>query len=425
MLTKNGGELLRAFSREHHQFSVTQPAPGVWFVQGLGLSNATFVEGETGVILIDTLDSLERGERLHALIRERTGKPVKAILYTHSHPDHTGGAAAFRESRPQVIAFSPAKTDLAHADLLQDVFRLRAVRQFGYALTDEEAISEGTGPREGLAYGEGREDLPPTTSYWQARVIQNIDGVDLELFQLPGETEDHCAVWLPQKGVLCCGDNYYGCFPNLYAIRGGSYRDIAAWSDSLGALLNYPADHLLPGHLDPISGRENIRETLTNFKGALDYLLTETLKGMNEGRGPDDLAASIRLPEEYAALPYLAEHYGSVEWTVRAIYAAYIGWFDGDPVHLHPLPPQVKAHKSLSLMGGREKVLAAAREAFTGEELQWCLELCALLLDADPGDRETLALKAEALLAIAELETSANGRHYYIACAKEILARLG
>lgn len=158
------------------------------------------------------------------------------------------------------------------------------------------------------------------------------------MVRLPGESEEEIMIWLPQKKVLCCGDNFYGCFPNLYAIRGGQYRDLAAWIHSIDVLMSYPAEYLLPGHTAAILGHETISSTLGNFRNAFEYILTQTLEGMNAGKTADQLAADIQLHPEYAGLPYLAEHYGCVEWTVRSIYSAYLGWFDGNPTHLHPCP---------------------------------------------------------------------------------------
>lgn len=424
MLIPNGAQALADFSAQFDKETVTQVTDGVWFVSGLGLSNSIFIEGTTGVILIDTLDTLERGNRLSEIIRECTNKEVKTIIYTHGHPDHTGGANAFQQGGPKIVAFAPVKQPLEKAELLQDTLNLRAVRQFGYFLSDKEAISQGIGPREGISYGEQRAILPPTTLYQQAQVTHVFDGVEVELIHLPGETEDHAMIWLPRQKVLCCGDNYYGCFPNLYAIRGGEYRSIAAWANSLDTLLSYPAEYLLPGHTAAVIGHEAIQTTLKNYRDALDYILTETLKGINAGKSPEQLAAALRLPEEYADLPYLGEYYGCVEWTVREIYAAYVGWFDGNPTNLHPLAPRVRTEKVLELMGGGPKVLAAAQGALQVGEYQWCMELCDLLLSENEGDRRALLTKAEALQKIAEYETSANGRHYYIACAKELRERI-
>ena len=424
MLIENGGQTLRDFTEKNYKETVSEVTKGVWFVSGFGHSNAVFVEGAAGVILIDTLDTLERGQRLSEIIEKNTGKKVKTILYTHGHPDHRGGAGAFQESAEEIIAFEPVTAVLEKTELLQDIQNLRGKRQFGYSLTDEEAISQGIGPREGVRSEEHRAFVPPTRVCQQERIVREIDGVQVEMVRLPGEAEEQIMIWFPEKEVLCCGDNYFGCFPNLYAIRGGQYRNLATWIHSLDVLMSYPAKYLLPGHTALISGNEKIREVLGNFKNSIDYILTKTLEGMNAGKSPEELASEIRLPGEYANLPYLAEHYGCVEWTVREIYSAYLGWFDGNPTNLHPLAPKAHSEKMLDLIGGKTKTFEAAKKALKEKEYQWCLELCDLLLAAEP-DSKVLQLKAAALEKTAEYETSANGRHYYMECAKELLRANG
>lgn len=420
MLKENGELDLKKFTLDSYKKTITQVNSKVWHVLGYGHSNAIFIEGNTSVILIDTLDTFERGEKLLNIIEEKTGKPVKTIIYTHSHPDHRGGAGAFMNTSPEIIAFSPAAQLLQGTEILQDIQNLRGNRQFGYSLNDEENISQGIGVREGIPYGERRAFVNPTTLYNESKVVREIDGIKIEMVRLPGEAEDQIMIWLPDEKALCCGDNYYGCWPNLYAIRGGQYRDIAVWLDSIKIILSYQAEHLLSGHTRVISGKDEVKKVLTNFHGAINYVLQKTLEGMNKGKSIDALASEIKLPEEYASLPYLKEHYGSIDWTVRSIYTAYLGWFDGNPTKLHPLSPKEHAHKTIKMMGGSENILKEIKEAFERKEYQWCLELCDLLIDGEKEIKEAYAQKSKALIEISKLETSANGRHYYIAYAHEI-----
>lgn len=419
MLIENGSAVLRAYAEKQFQTKVSEVVPGIWYVVSVGHSNVTIIEGHQGVILIDTLETLEAGEKLRDIVREKTGKNVQTIIYTHGHPDHRGGAGAFADTVSEVIAFAPKIPPLEKTEKLFDIQMLRGARQFGYDLTDEEAITQGLGNREGIVYGETRAMLSPTKLYDEDRVVRTIDGVTLEMVRLPGETDDAIMVWLPEQKVLCCGDNYYGCFPNLYAIRGSQYRDIASWIKSLDVILSYPAEFVLPGHTAALTGRAEIEEKVGNFRNAIDWILSTTIEGMNQGKTIDELAAEIRLPEPYASLPYLGEHYGCTEWTVRAIYTAYLGWFDGNPTHLHPLAPRERAAKTIALIGDAEKVFSAAQEAFAEKDYQWCLELCDMLLESS-ADKAVLSLKADALECLADYETSANGRHYYIACAKDL-----
>lgn len=417
-------ERLQHHAETAYPYRVFQAGDRIRCVVGLGHSNSIAIEGDTSLILIDSLDSDQRGERLKSLLAEWTSKPVKTIIYTHGHPDHRGGSGAFRATAEEIIMSSPRKPALKYYDRLNDVLQKRTVRQFGYSLTDEECITQGIGIREGHAVGDGRYDfLPPTTLFTAQEEERVIDGVRLKLVSAPGETDDQLFVWLPEENVLCCGDNYYGCWPNLYAIRGSQYRDIAQWVKSLDVIRAYPAEVLLPGHTAAIIGQAQIQKVLGNYRDAIAWILETTLEGMNAGKTIDELAATIRLPEKYATLPYLGEHYGCTEWTVRAIYTAYLGWFDGNATNLHPLAPAQHAKKMIALAGGAEKVRAACQQALAEGDYQWCLELCDLLLNMAE-DPAVLRVKAAAMDALAGSETSANGRHYYQVCAQEIRDRL-
>ncbi len=429
MLLPNGKDLLQAYAERTFEKNILKVSDNIYYFTGFGHSNATLLIGDNTCILIDVLDSNVRGQRLKEAIAEITNKPVTTIIYTHGHPDHRGGASAFSDTVTEIIAFAPKRPILKYSQKVNDILMLRGARQFGYTLTDAELITQGLGPREGSTCNEGTYGiLPPTTVYMEESVTRTIDGITLQMTAAVGETDDQIFVWLEDAKALCCGDNFYACFPNLYAIRGSQYRDISAWVDSLDVIRSYPVEILLPGHGKAIHGANTIQETLKNYRDAIESVLLQTLEGMNKGMTIDQLAETVKLPEALATLPYLGEHYGSVEWTVKSIFTAYAGWFDGNPTSLHPLPSAQYAENSIRMMGGTDAVLSEIQSAISAGEYQWSMELCDLLLNLPASSAslivQTKQLKAQCCLELAELESSSNGRHYYQMSAKELLSSL-
>jgi alkyl sulfatase BDS1-like metallo-beta-lactamase superfamily hydrolase len=422
MLKENGEQLLKYFADTAYPPTVAKITSGIYHVMGYGHSNSIIIEAENSVILIDTLDTDARAEKLKKLIADITEKPVKTIIYTHGHPDHRGGASVFSDTVDEIIAFAPKKPVLGRTNELNDILNKRTSYQFGYKLSDDEVITQGIGIREGFTVGEGKYAfVPATTIYKEEKVNRTIDGINIDLISAIGETDDQIFVWLPYSKVLCCGDNYYSCWPNLYALRGSQYRDVSAWIDTLDLILSYPAEYVLPGHTKPLIGRNNVQEVLSNFRNAIEYVLAETLKGMNKGLTVDELASTIKLPEEFAKLSYLGEFYGTVVWSIRSIYNGYVGWFDGNPTNLNKLQPKEYAVKMLDLIGDDANIITEIKKSLVNQEAQWAIELCDLLIDTEREIKIGKQLKAQGLMALSKLETSANGRHYYIACAKELL----
>lgn len=402
---------------------VTKIVQDVYFALGYGGSTAILVEGNTSCILIDTLNGTAVAKEALAEFKKITDKPIKTIVYTHYHHfDHTCGAGVFADENCEIIGRVPAYPQYGKSHMLQDIYAKRGAKQFGLGLTPEEVISVGIGPRN-EANGE-KSNLPPNRLFNEEKLQLHIDGIEIELVAAPGETDDQIFVWLPKYKVLCCGDNYYESWPNLYAIRGGQYRDVSSWVDVLSNMINYDAHYLLPGHTRAVIGTENVKTCLTDYRDAIQYVLEETLKGMNEGLVGDELVEKVKLPDHWAKLPYLQEYYGTVEWTVRSIFTGYLGWFDGNPTHLKTIPQQQKCAKILQMMGGQQKVMKAIEEALEKEDEQWALELCDILLGAKERVEQVQELKAQALMTIGRMQTSANARHYYISSAKQLLGQL-
>ena len=407
----NGEQKLRAFYESCFPKTVTRVNDRTWHFLGYGHSNCVGILGEHSWILIDTLDSDTRAARMYEKLRAIRDVPVGTIIFTHGHPDHRGGSGAFRAMSPEVIAFTPVKPALKYYERIDSALRARGRLQFGYDQTDEEAICQGIGPREGHAQGDGKYDfLPPTTVYGQESVHRTIDGVRLELTRAPGETDDQILGYLPDDKVICTGDNYYGVFPNLYAIRGTQYRDIAQWVDSLRKILSYDADALLPGHTRALLGRALIQEQVGTFADAIEAVLFDTLDCIDRGLTLSEAVESVHLRREYEEKPYLGEYYGTVEWAVRSIYTGYVGWFDGDPARLLPLSDREFNAALLELIGP-ERLRGKIEDCLEKEEYQLALQL--LAIENDPKERR------KALLGRARQMTSANARHYLMGSAAQ------
>lgn len=414
-----GREKLRAHSDEFRREVITV-TDGVWVAVGFSNANSVLIEGAGGSIVVDTTSDVEDARQVKAAFAKLSTTPVRTIIYTHSHPDHTGGASVFAgNDHPEILAHR------LFVDRVPEVGRngRDGGDQFGSTLPDALFINAGTGMEFGrrpapIGY------LPPTRTFSEERLELTVAGVRLHLLHTPGETRENVAVWLPDKRVLLPGDDFYKAFPTLYAIRGARLRPIEQWIVSLGLMIDLGADCLVPGHTRPVLGSANVRTALTTYRDGVKSVLDQTLEGMKKGERPDELVQRVTLPPALADSPYLQEFYGTVAWSVRAIYAEYAGWFDGNPTNLFPLPQKDRATRIIELAGGSEQVLSKARRALADNDFQWAAELTDYVLAADGGDVAAKRLKATALTELGERQVSAIARNYYLSAAQYLLKDL-
>ena len=245
-----------------------------------------------------------------------------------------------------------------------------------------------------------------------------ITGIDMQIIHIPGETDDQIGVWLKNDKIILCADDIYQAFPNLYAIRGTTNRDLMQWVRSLDTIIDLEPEILVPSHTRPIYGKELVIDTLTVYRDAIQYIHDQTVRLSNSGLHPNEIAAKVALPESLAKHPYLQEYYGTTEWSSRSAFYTYLGWFSGDPVDLSPLTKQEKSDRMVDLVG-IDKLTEAAKGALKQSDFQWALELSDIVLIKDKSNKDAKDIKIEALTALGSRQTSNNGRNYYLTAALE------
>ncbi len=402
---------------------VIEVVDDVYVAVGYGLANSILIVGDDAAIVVDTMESRRAAQAVKAEFDRITDKPIAAIIYTHNHYDHVMGAKVFADGdQTEIYAHEQLMPAIERSQkVLRNAMIARNIRQFGILLPTSMHRGAGIGQRLVLDdFGAPSQFLPPTKTVGDGRTSLEIAGVKLDLVHAPGETPDQLYVWLPEKRALLCGDNYYLAFPNLYAIRGTPYRDPRHWADSLDIMLAEEPEHLIPSHTMPISGRGDIRQVLTDYRDAIRSIIDQTYAGMNAGLTADEIVEIVQLPDDLATKPYLEETYGTVSWSVRAICAGNLGWFDGNPTRLFPLSQVARAERVAKLAGGEAALLEQAEQAIEDADYQWAAELADHLIVLADRPGEPHSIKAKALIALASHQTSANARNYYLTTARDL-----
>ncbi|MEU0689218.1 alkyl/aryl-sulfatase [Streptomyces uncialis] len=405
--------------------------PGIYQVRGLDVSNMTIVEGDTGVVVVDPLTSKEVAAAGLALYtRNRGERPVKAVIYTHSHGDHFGGVLGVTTQRAvdagDCVVVAP--DGFMHHAVSENVFAgpamlRRAVYMYGRSLPVGAVGSVGFGLGQALSTGTVGL-IPPTVSVTRTGQELVLDGVRLD-FQLTPDTEAPAELnfYLPDRGVLLIAENVNHSLHNVLTLRGAQVRDAHAWASYITESIQLygEARVLIGSHNWPTWGRAEVTRLLTLQRDAYAYLHDQTVRLMNQGLTGPEIAEEIRsFPGELGRAWSTRGYYGSISHNVKAVYQRYMGWYDGNPAHLWQHPPVGQATRYVAAIGGADATVAVAREAFDGGDLRWAAELLNHVLFAEPEHPGARELQIATYEKLGFAQENGTWRNIYLTGAKEL-----
>ena len=404
---------------------------GIYQVRGLDLSNVTFIEGDTGVIVIDPLVCTETAAAALALYRSHRGdRAVTAVIYTHSHVDHFGGVLGVTTQADVDAGKVPVVAPegfIGHA-VQENVYAVtamtrRAAYMYGTALDRSPQGQVGCGLGQAPSTGEVGI-IVPTLDITTTGETHTIDGVQIEFQMAPGtEAPAEMHFYFPTFLALCMAENATHNLHNLLTLRGALVRDPHAWSGYLTEAIDTFADRtdvVFASHHWPTWGRERIVEYLSLQRDLYAYLHDQTLRQLNQGYTGIEIAESFAMPPALERAWHTHGYYGSVNHNVKAVYQRYMGWFDGNPGRLWPHPPEQAGPRYVAAMGGIDRVVQLAQEAFDSGDFRWAATLLDHAIFTDEDHAGARALYADTLEQMGYGAECATWRNFFLSGATEL-----
>jgi alkyl sulfatase BDS1-like metallo-beta-lactamase superfamily hydrolase len=405
----------------------------IYQARGMDGANMTIIEGSTGLFIIDPLTVAETSHAaLELYYQHRPRKPVVAVAYSHSHYDHFGGVRGIVNEADvkagKVKIYAPA--GFMEEAISENVFAgtammRRAQYQAGTRLLRGEKgyVDTGIG-KSGTGYGT-MTLIPPTILIRKPVEMHNIAGVQVEFQLTPGtEAPAEMNFYFPQMRALCMAENAIQTMHNLLTPRGALVRDAKAWSKYLDdSLVRYgdKADVLFVSHNWPTWGGASIRTLLADQRDMYAFLNNQTLHLMNQGYTPMEIAATMqKLPGDLDNKWYTRSYYGSLSFNVRAVYQRYLGFYDGNPANLDPLPPVEAGKHYVEAMGGTVNVLKLMRAAMEKGDYRWAAQLGNHLVFAEADNKEAREAQADALEQLGYQSETTTWRNMYLVGTQEL-----
>lgn len=418
----------RLLALYHGLFQVTE---GVYQIRGFDLSVMSIVESDNGYVVIDPMITVPTAAAGMELVYRHIGrKPIKAVIYTHSHVDHWGGVkgviseADVQAGQVKVIAPEEfLEYAISENVITGNVMSRRASYMYGNLLPQDPKGQVGAGLGQTTSSG-AVSLIDPTDYITHTGQIMTVDGLEIE-FQLTPDTEAPAEMnfLFPKYRALCMAENCTHNMHNLYTLRGAQVRDAKAWAhyiDEARDLFAGRYDVIFASHHWPTWSAEEGDKFLKLQRDMYKYLHDETLRLANQGYTMLEIPEIIQLPPELFRAWCNRGYYGSINHNVKAIYQRYVGFFDGNPANLHPLPPEQAGCHYVEFMGGAEALLTKARQSYAEGNYRWVAQVVNHLVFAEPNNEEARALQADALEQLGYQAESGPWRNFYLSAAKEL-----
>ena len=403
----------------------------IYQVRGVDLSNMTVIEGDTGLIIIDPLTTMETAKAaIDLYYKHRPMKPVVAVVYSHSHADHFGGVRGVVDSNDvaagKVKIIAPAgfmEEAVGENVIAGNAMSRRALYQFGMLLPRGEKGQVDAGLGKNVPLGTVTL-IPPTQLIEKPVETHRVDGVEIVFELTPGaEAPAEMIMYYPQFKVLNMAEIATQNFHNLLPMRGAQVRDPLQWSKYLGGALHRygaKADVLIAQHNWPVWGGADIQRFLKAQRDTYKYVHDQTLRLLNQGYVGAEIADMIVMPPSLRQDWSTYGFYGDFKHNVKAVYQRYLGYYDANPANLHALPPVAAGKKAVEYMGGADAVLKRAREDFAKGEYRWVAQVTSQLVFADAGNQEARQLNADALEQMGYQVESGTARNAFLQGAWEL-----
>jgi len=407
---------------------------GIYQVRGTDLSNMTLIRGETGWILYDVL--LTREAAVKSLrfaldnLPEGGDLPVTAMIYSHSHADHFGGARGVVDLYPDIPVYGPEDLTQEIVDesvLAGNAMSRRAAYQYGATLKISETGIVDAALGKGLSKGT-ISYVKPTHSVPRKSGVtaMEIDGLEMLFLSTPGaEAPVEMVTYIPSLNALWTAELTYHGMHNIYTLRGAKVRDSLAWSKYLNTLLETWGEEvevLFASHSSPIWGNSEIREFLRLQRDNYGVLHNQTMRLANNGVVLQDIGDAVTeyIPQNIYDAWHTNGYHGTYSHNAKGVYNLYLGYFDMNPANLNPLPTKKEATKFVAYMGGGDAVVERASQDFGRGEYRFVATVLNKVLLSNPEHNAARQLLADTYEQLGYQSEGAGWRNIYLTAAQEL-----